>query len=174
MGVIDQNKNIGLIIRAMNLLKKDGWNIELEVIGTMKDKKVYNSIIRAPNVTVIEKLPKEQLIDHYRDAHIFVMPSHNESFGLVYAEAMSQGLPVIYTRGQGFDGQFPEGEVGYSVSDIAPEEIAEKIGLIIERYQKVSKSCIEKANKFDWNLICETYSSIYETVIRERAIGNDN
>ena len=38
---------------------------------------------------------------------IFVMPSVTELL-LVYAEAMSQGLPVIYTRGQGFDGQFEE------------------------------------------------------------------
>lgn len=40
------------------------------------------------------------------------MPSHKETFGLVYAEAMSQGLPIIYTKNQGFDGQFPDGYVG--------------------------------------------------------------
>jgi len=43
------------------------------------------------------------------------MPSITETFGLVYAEALSQGLPVLYTRGQGFDRQFEEGEVGYAV-----------------------------------------------------------
>ena len=37
----------------------------------------------------------------YRENDIYVMPSIIETFGLVYAEAMSQGLPVIYTRGQG-------------------------------------------------------------------------
>ena len=29
------------------------------------------------------------------------MPSKHETFGLVYAEAMTQGLPVIYTKNEG-------------------------------------------------------------------------
>ena len=40
----------------------------------------------------------------------FCLPSHAETFGLVYVEAMSQGLPIIY-EGQGFDKQFQDGEV---------------------------------------------------------------
>lgn len=55
------------------------------------------------------------------------MPSFTESFGLVYAEAMSQGLPVIYSKGQGFDGQFAEGVVGYHVDAHDPEELCENI-----------------------------------------------
>src|SRR5690606_19135661 len=40
---------------------------------------------------------KEELIRIYRDCHLFVMPSRNETFGLVYVEAMLQGLPILYT-----------------------------------------------------------------------------
>ena len=43
------------------------------------------------------------------------MPSRYETFGLVYGEAMSQGLPIIYSKGQGVDGYFKEGTVGYGV-----------------------------------------------------------
>ena len=55
------------------------------------------------------------------------MPSYTESFGLVYAEAMSQKLPVIYSKGQGFDGQFEEGLVGYHVSPYDVKDIANGI-----------------------------------------------
>lgn len=51
----------------------------------------------------------------YAGCDVLLVPSGAETFGMVYLEAMSQGVPVLYTRGQGFDGQFPEGEVGYSV-----------------------------------------------------------
>ena len=47
------------------------------------------------------------------------MTSLGESFGLTYAEAMSQGVPVIYSKGQGFDGQFKEGVVGYHVDPLS-------------------------------------------------------
>ena len=94
------------------------------------------------------------------------MPSFHESFGLVYAEAMSQGLPVVYTKGQGFDGQFAEGEVGYHAAADSAEDIAEKILLITEQYAQMSARCFERSRKFDWNLIAARYAQLY-TELRE-------
>jgi len=79
----------------------------------------------------------------------------------VYAEAMSQGLPIIYTRGQGFDGQFKEGEVGYSVQYNSAEEISDRVKDILNNYETISKNCIEKVDKFDWDKIAKEYLSIY-------------
>lgn len=44
----------------------------------------------------------------FAESDIFVMVSHSETFGLVYIEALSQGLPILYTRGQGIDGTLKE------------------------------------------------------------------
>ena len=38
-----------------------------------------------------------------------------KTFGLVYFESMSQGTPLIFTKGQGIDGYFV-GYIGYSVN----------------------------------------------------------
>ena len=59
---------------------------------------------------------KDKLIDLYRSADIFVMPSFTESFGLVYAEAMVRIACSLHTEGQGFDGQFNEGSRASCVS----------------------------------------------------------
>ena len=77
------------------------------------------------------------------------MPSKTETFGLVYAEAMSQGLPVIYTRGQGFDGQFEEGEVGYSVDCKDKKEISMKIIDIINNYDVISRNAINLVDRYN-------------------------
>ncbi|MBF1138813.1 MAG: glycosyltransferase, partial [[Eubacterium] sulci] len=37
-----------------------------------------------------------ELIEEYRKADIFALLSKTESFGIVYAEAISQGLPILY------------------------------------------------------------------------------
>ena len=93
-----------------------------------------------------------------------MMPSHTETFGLVYAEAMSQGLPVIYTKGQGFDGQFPEGLVGYHVDDQSAEDVADGILKVINEYGEISTRCIDNVEKFRWMTICKTYQSVYGKV----------
>ena len=117
VGRIDRNKNVGLILESLKILNKRGWDVSLTVIGKIDDKKLFYRLSKYTFFNYIQPMPKEELINFYRKSDIFIMPSHKETFGLVYAEAMSQGLPVIYTRGQGFDGQFLEGEVGYSVDD---------------------------------------------------------
>lgn len=93
------------------------------------------------------------------------MPSLRETFGLVYAEALTQGLPVIYTKGQGFDGQFNEGEVGYSVDSEDSDDIANKVLHIMRDYEELTKKCIELCWKFDWKHITSQYVQIYNDLV---------
>ena len=104
-------------------------------------------------------MSKEQLIKQYRKHDIFVMPSFTESFGLVYAEAISQGLPVVYSKGQGFDGQFEEGVVGYHCDAYDANSVASAIKKIIKKTNEISSRII---SKFRWNEICNKYFSIYK------------
>jgi len=93
------------------------------------------------------------------------MPSFKESFGRVYAEAMTQGMPVIYTRGQGFDGTFPDGTVGYGVKADDADEIESDVGKIIDHYREISRSCIDNCRIFNWNDISERLERLYRCSI---------
>ena len=101
----------------------------------------------------------------YRENDIFIMPSIKETFGLVYAEAMSQGLPVVYSRGQGFDGQFPEGLVGFSVKSLDAYEIAEKLEEIIGNYECLTAACKKNVEKFNWKNIVRVYEREYQNCL---------
>ena len=164
VGKINKRKNIPLVEQALAYLRKKGWNTNLEIIGKIEDESEYKKILMDEHSNVLPPTDKNGLIKHYRNADIFVLASHTETFGLVYAEAMSQGLPVIYTRGQGFDGQFPEGEVGYAVSDTDPQEIADGIEKICSNYRTISSNAIRDVQKFRWDDICEKYRDIYRGI----------
>ncbi len=164
-GRIDKNKNIPTTQRAIKILKQRGYNVTFTIVGKIDEENEFSKIKNDENSTYIPAKPKEELIKLYREHDIFVMPSYTETFGLVYAEAMSQGLPVIYTRGQGFDGQFEDGEVGFSVNADSPEEIADKIEKILENYELISKRCPELSRKFNWKTIVEKYGEIYKSIL---------
>ena len=161
IGDIDKNKNVDTTIKSIDILNKKGYKIKLDLVGKIKDKEIFKRIDKLNYVNYLGYKSKEELIKIYRKNHIFILPSIHETFGLVYAEAMSQGLPLIYTRGQGFDGQFEEGEVGYAVDSNDPNDIAEKIINLTKDYEEISKRTIEYVQKFDWERISNTYNDLY-------------
>lgn len=163
-GRIDKNKNVPTTQKAMEILQKRGYETTLSVVGKIQDEKEYQLIKKNPYTTYYPAMPKEKLIDVYRNSDIFVMPSFTESFGLVYAEAMSQGLPVIYSKGQGFDNQFEEGIVGYHVEANSPEDVADGIMRIIENYSNIQKNVVNSAREFSWLKLIEKYDQIYKSV----------
>lgn len=173
VGTIDNNKNIKLTVTAMGILKKEGWHVTLDVVGPITEDKAYNGFKNDPSVHYIPKKPKEEIIKYYVNADIFVMPSVHETFGLVYAEAMSQGLPVIYTRGQGFDKHFEEGEVGYSVDSNSINEMCGAIKSICNNYEEISKCCIKKVERFRWGIIVQKYVQCYKELNYEDENAND-
>ena len=101
---------------------------------------------------------------HLKESDILVLPSFTETFGLVYPEAMSQGLPVIYSKDQGFDGHFPSGHIGYPVSPGDPKDIAAKILLVQNDFARLSEQAYLASSRFSWanvaGQLLETYGRV--------------
>lgn len=157
---LTENKNIETSIKACEILKSK-YNVQLTIVGEVIDKKYLMLEKKYDFIKYHKKCNKETVLEFLRQSDIFVMPSFKETFGLVYAEALSQGMPVVYTKGQGIDGLFKEGEVGYSVNPTNDKEIADAIINIYNNYNKISTNCIKRVSKFDWQIISEFYLNIY-------------
>ena len=170
VGEIRRNKNLHAILEAIRFLRYRVSGIRFQVVGFgLNDEKGYVRRIRKlceslPNVELIDQVSdKEELIRYYRKADIFIMPSFTETFGLVYAEAMSQGLPLIYSKGQGIDGYFEDGEAGYAVDPGNPADIADKMEKIMDRYTEISRFCYENATLFSRERIGMMVKNLYES-----------
>lgn len=163
-GRIDKNKNIPTTQKAIEILNSKGYKCSLTVVGKVVDEKEFSAVRADKNTACLPAMSKEKLIDVYRASDIFVMPSFTETFGLVYVEAMSQGLPVVYSQGEGFDGQFIDGEVGFSVNPKSVESVAEAIENVINNYHLITKDISQKIDRFNWNKIVEQYDCIYKRI----------
>ncbi len=67
--------------------------IKNQNLGRMK--KLAKNLGIADQVEFLGWIPPDKIHTYYRRASVFVMPSLMEGFGLVFLEAMTQGLPVI-------------------------------------------------------------------------------
>jgi glycosyltransferase involved in cell wall biosynthesis len=107
--------------------------------------------------------PKEDLIDLYKNAALFVMPSFFEGFGIPLVEAMACNIPVISSD----RGPLPE-VVGQGALLFDPEQPAE-IAKMIEKVlsdEQMRKELIDKGRArlkfFQWSLHCEKIIQLYK------------
>jgi glycosyltransferase involved in cell wall biosynthesis len=157
--VINKNKNIKGLINSYELLKKRGYSVKVHVIGDgLLLNKYTKEYKNNTDIKFYGRLNKEDILSIYKKENsIFFMNSKHETFGLVYIEAMSQGLPIIYTQGEGIDGYFKEGEVGYAIPYGDVDIAVECIERIIENYNEISERCLVKSSVFSWDKINNHY-----------------
>jgi len=167
-GEIRKNKNIIGIIDAISKIRNP--NIEFLIIGKgLNDEEAYvklveEKILDNKSIKMLPAVAMEELLQYYRNADIFVMPSFTETFGLVYAEALSQGLPVIYSSGEGFDRVFDDGFVGLAVNSASIDDIARGIKGVVGSYEQMQSNCAASAKKFSWQRIAEVYLQNYSEI----------
>ncbi len=164
-GQIKKNKNLSTLIKACTLLNENGLRLQLKIMGDgplLADfrKEHY----RFPIEFYGQISEKEKMMAVLRQSDILVVASFVETFGLVYPEAMSQGLPVIYTKNQGFDGFFPDGHVGFAVNPHDANEIASKIELIYADYDRFSVNASKASHDFSWNMAVDRLYDVYNNL----------
>ena len=121
-------KNIKRLLIAISQVKNH--DIKLTIVGDGDYKTEIEKWVRKlkliDKVTFTGNIKNEQIDSYYRRADAFLLPSISESFGLVYAESLLNGTPIMYSSGYlGFDGFFDG--VGVGVDPMSTDSIADGI-----------------------------------------------
>ena len=102
-----------------------------------------------PRVHWMGPVARKRVHDFYRNADLFILPTHSDGFGLTQLEAMASGLPVIASRNCG---DVVKHEVnGLLLPTVTAEAIAESIEWCIknaERLGQMSDSAARTSNEF--------------------------
>lgn len=160
IGRFDSNKNVVRLIEAVKEIHKS-QSIRLTLIGGDGEEQslVEREVKQHPNfIEYLGKIyDKQKLMEIVRECDCFAMVSHGETFGLVYAECLSQGLPIIYTLRTGFDGMYPQGKVGYGVDSHSVDSIKDGLLNVIEHYDELrSNISLVDFKRFSWSEIAKS------------------
>jgi len=111
-----QSKGIDLNICAVKDLLNKGRRVYYIIAGDgpyrKKLEKLVDKLKIERYVEFVGTLTYQDVMRYMSICNIFTMPSWQETFGLVYLEAMAHGMPVIGCIGQGMDTIISENRVG--------------------------------------------------------------
>lgn len=160
IGIFDKNKNVVSLMKQVLKLNKLYPDLQLYLVGGggIQHKLVLEYCHLYPHIFhYMGKIyDKDRLSCLIRQCDVFTMVSHSETFGLVYIEALSQGLPILYTKGQGIDGVFEE-NVGVGVNSRNNVSIYNGLKKIIEEYNSFIMPSVSSLYKFSWRNIANSY-----------------
>ena len=152
VGSLIERKGVDLLLRALSNVMID---YELYLAGSGKEKE--NLISLAEQLKIEQKihflgqLSREELLKHYADSDLFVLPTREDCFALVILEAMCSGLPIVCSKYA--DGAFDlieEGKNGFIVDPYDEKAFAEKIEKVLkdevlrETMRSRSKTALDK------------------------------
>ena len=169
IGVFDRNKNVSTLIEACRQLRKQNPNLTLNLVGGGGpcEQQIMKQIEQNANWIKFHGpiYDKQKLMQICRQNAVFAMISKSETFGLVYFEALTQGLPVVYTAGQGFDGVLDGYNVGLAAKSCSASDVSEKIRLVL-RDRIAMQKCIGQINfdDFSWRNKIQLWLSVLKTV----------
>ncbi|MBR2631591.1 MAG: glycosyltransferase family 4 protein [Bacteroidaceae bacterium] len=140
-------------------------NFQLNYVGDGANRGLIEKLISANGVEKQVKLhgfvDREEVPNYIAQAQCFIMISEEETFGLVYLEAMSMGCITIASRNEGMEGIIEDGVNGFLCKAGDELELAEIINRIntmpIEKLLKISGNAKATALKLTDKNVAEVY-----------------
>ena len=121
----------GSLAKGFDTLAEAAKKIDGTVVAIAKNipANLKRKIARLANVKVYANLPNEEVVSHYQQACVFVLPSLTEGSPISTLEAMASGLPVVCTS-EGGGEYIRDGENGYifDIGDAAA--LADKVNYL--------------------------------------------
>lgn len=125
VGMMNLRKGVQYLLEAVANLNLP--NFEVVLIGSLLDEMKPIFAKYAGHFRYVGVLPRAELHRYYSQASVFVLPSIEEGFGNVQAQAMACGVPVIATTNTSASDFFTDGVEGYIIPIRSPQAIHEKI-----------------------------------------------
>jgi len=169
-GRLESEKGIDLLIQAFDLFAADSPDAELHIVGkgaVEQELQLMASRTYAPDrIKFLGNLSRKDILKEMQNASLLALTSRFEAFGLVIAEAMSTGLPILATRCGGPDSMIPN-FAGILVDCESVPAVFVGLKNIYSRYSEFQPEKIRQfaIRRFGKTVIMKCYKLVLDTVL---------
>jgi glycosyltransferase involved in cell wall biosynthesis len=164
-----KGKNLRNLLKAVSEINHLDVKLKIAGDGIYEPvvKNWVNDLNLSNKVEFLGRIPNSKIDKYYSNATAFVLPSLNETFGMVYPEALFNGTPILCSKGViGFDGFFKD--VGVSVNPHSVEDIRRGIIELITNNTYFRNKIYQLKSSGAFNMFNpENVSNLYREMLAE-------
>ncbi len=175
VGRLAEQKGLQYLIKALPLVLKKYPETKLLVVGEGSYKKELTGLASkldlGKSIAFIGALPHSELAGYYKIADALILPSiSGEGLGIVLAEAIAAGTPVIGTKTGGIPDIIKDRETGLLVRKKDEKDIADKISALLSN-QRLRATLVKNGQKhirknLSWDVVVKKFEKVYGGIIK--------
>jgi phosphatidylinositol alpha-mannosyltransferase len=176
LGRLDEpRKGLHVLLKAFEILGPQRPGLRLLVAGRASDAEEVLHRMAADlrdRVVMLGQVSEEDKIRVLHSVDVFCSPNTGgESFGIVTAEAMAAGVPIVASDIEAFRQVLQGGEAGELFATGDPADLARAAGRLLDdpaRRASLSAAALAAVAQYDWSIVARDVLRVYETVILGR------
>jgi len=167
-GRFDKKKNLSLVIKAMPTVLEKYPDLTLDIAGsgTAKEVKTLQSLIQSlkleGSIQFHGWVDAPKMLELFSGARLLVLPSENENFAIVVAEALSAGVPCVLSKFVGTADIVGKHHAGEIIQELTPTSVADGILKVLQgdetKYREAAFEAVQ--NSLDWSKIALRWKAL--------------
>ncbi|MEA2695649.1 MAG: hypothetical protein QOJ16_5036 [Acidobacteriota bacterium] len=169
-GATIRRKGFDLLLAAFDRVRAEEPGVELRIVGPRGDSFGLLGERAIPNISVLGPVGQHELAEEFRRADCLVLPSRNDSYGMVVAEALAAGLPVLVSEMVGAKTLVEPGRNGWIVPAGDVAALAERmLGCARNRdaVRGMRADCRRSAETATWPAYRRRFADLLRSLVPE-------
>ena len=171
----EPRKGLDILLNAMKSIVTEIPDVRLLIAGPGDEgalsKKIPDEL--RSHITVLGRLSEADKVAFFHSISLYVAPNTGgESFGIILAEALSAGTPIVASDIQAFKDLLQNGASGALFTSEDPQDLSKMIVELLSdeaRRLQLIEHGLERARDFDWSKVASDIVDVYQMAM----VGND-
>ena len=176
LGRMDEpRKGLPVLLRAFEILAPGRPGLRLLIGGTGDVDEARGRLPEELRMSAVflGELSEEDKVRLLHSVDVFCSPNTGgESFGIVTAEAMAAGLPIVASDIPAFRDVLRGGQAGELFAAGDPDDLARVTARLLDdpaRRAELSVAALDAVADYDWATVAQSVLNVYETVVSGRS-----
>jgi phosphatidyl-myo-inositol alpha-mannosyltransferase len=172
----EPRKGLAILLEAFELLAADRPGLRLLIAGNgdIDEQRERLPEELRDRAVFLGEVSEEDKVRLLHSVDVFCSPNTGgESFGIVTAEAMAAGVPIVASDIPAFRDVLRDGRAGELFAAGDADDLAKAAGRLLDdpaRRAELSVAALDAVADYDWGIVAGNVVSVYETVVLGRSI----